>query len=65
MITSSFVTGVSSVSLDIENLVYSEDDGSVEVCAVISGLPAGGLGTDVIVDFDVVGLSAGNEIVTV
>ena len=45
--------------------MYSEDDGTVEVCAVISGLPAGGLGTDVIVDFDVDGLSAGNQIVTV
>ena len=45
--------------------MYSEDDGSVEVCAAISGLPAGGLGTDVIVHFDVFGLSAGNQIVTV
>ena len=38
-----------------------EGDGVVDVCAVISGLPSGGLGTDITVDFEILGISAGTE----
>ena len=37
-----------------------EGSGSVEVCVVISGLPAGGLGCDMTVDFNLVpGVASG------
>lgn len=40
--------------------MVSENDGTVEVCVQISGLPAGGLGCDIIVNFDLLpGLLAG------
>ena len=47
------------VTLNLDSPVCSEGDGSVDVCAVITGLPAEGLGTDVAVDFNVTGDSAG------
>ena len=49
------------VELNSPTPVYSEGDGSVDVCVVISGLPAGGLGTDITVEFDVIGSTAGME----
>ena len=52
---------VALVSLDLSSPVCSEGNGSVDVCAVISGLPAGGLGTDITVEFDVIGSTAGIE----
>ena len=39
--------------MDIGSPVCSEGNGSVDVCAVITGLPAGGLGTDIAVELNV------------
>jgi hypothetical protein len=49
---------MATITLGLDSPVCSEGDGSVDVCAVISGLPAGGLGTDIAVDFNVTGDSA-------
>ena len=41
----------------------SEGDGTVDVCVQISGLPAGGLGCDITVNFDLLsGMLAGTYI---
>ena len=53
------VLDMATITLGLDSPVCSEGDGSVDVCAVISGLPAGGLGTDIAVDFNVTGYSAG------
>ena len=53
------VLDMATITLGLDSPVCSEGDGSVDVCAVISGLPAGGLGTDIAVDFNVTGDSAG------
>ena len=50
---------VGRVSLESLSLEFSESNGSVAVCAVINGLPAGGLGTDVDLSFGIVSASAG------
>ena len=50
---------VGRVSLESLSLEFSESNGSVAVCAMINGLPAGGLGTDVDLSFGIVSASAG------
>ena len=50
---------MATINLDSNSSVYSEGVGAVDVCVVITGLPTGGLGTDVAVVIDVVGISAG------
>ena len=50
--------GAATITLDTA-ATCSEDDGTVEVCAVINGLPAEGLENDVTVDLDVVDGNAG------
>ena len=53
-------TDTAFVSLEMPTIqMYDEADGTIEVCAVISGLPAEGLANDITVDFDVENGSAG------
>ena len=39
--------------------VWSEDNGTIEVCAEISGLPSGGLGVDITITLDVTDITTG------
>ena len=50
--------GVAVISLQSTSPIFSENS-VVNVCAEIQELPAGGLGTDITVDFRVDGFSAG------
>ena len=56
------IAGPASVSLQaLSSDTCEEDVGSIEVCAVISGLPTGGLGCDVVVTLAVDDGTAGND----
>ena len=55
-------TGKARIAVDLGSPVCSEGDGSVDMCAVITGLPAGGLGTDIAVELNVSNDSAGNSV---
>ena len=50
---------MATITLALDSPVCSEGNGSVDVCAVISGLPAGGLGVDIAIDLNFTGDSAG------
>ena len=55
-----YFSGLATISLDPVTLnVCPENSGGVSVCAVISGLPSGGLGCDIIVEVLVTGDGAG------
>ena len=50
---------MATINLDSSSSLHSEGGGPVDVCAVITGLPTGGLGTNVAVGINVSGISAG------
>ena len=55
-----YFSGLATISLEaVTSNVCPENSGDVSVCAVISGLPSGGLGCDITVEALVTGDGAG------
>ena len=54
-----FFSDMATITLDLGSPVSSEGDGPTHACAVIGGLPKGGLGTAITVLFSVSGDTAG------
>ena len=56
-----FATDIAVISLEMPTIrIHDEADETIEICAIINGLPAEGLESDITIDLDVANGSAGD-----